>query len=67
METVLDYALKFIKKLQTQDLAYFVVSDEATDDFIEWKDTFMQGMSWTGGCTSWCVTAFYRQFMPTLY
>lgn len=53
METVLDYALKFIKKLQTQDLAYFVASEEATEKFIEWKDTFMQQMAWTGGCTSW--------------
>ncbi len=53
METTLDYALTFIKKLQTQDLAYFVISDEATEEFTEWKDTFMQGMSWSGGCTSW--------------
>lgn len=53
IERVLDYAITFIKKIQREDLAYVVVTEEATREFNDWKDEFMQGMTWSGGCTSW--------------
>jgi hypothetical protein len=48
-----DFALAFIRKIQTQDLRYVVVTEKATSEFNEWKDEFMKGMTWTGECTSW--------------
>lgn len=53
IESQIDFAFAFVRKLQTEDLRYVVVTQQATDEFNEWKDEFMQGMTWTGSCTSW--------------
>ncbi|KAF5010123.1 hypothetical protein FDECE_3709 [Fusarium decemcellulare] len=53
IEHQLDFALIFIRKIQTQDINYVVVTDKATNEFNEWKDEFMKGMTWTANCTSW--------------
>ncbi|KAH7350133.1 hypothetical protein B0T11DRAFT_290621 [Plectosphaerella cucumerina] len=53
IERQIDFALAFICKIQVQDLQHVVVTDEATDDFNVWKDEFMKGMTWSGGCSSW--------------
>ncbi len=53
IEKELDFALAFVRKIQTQDLRYAVVSDEAAKEFDDWKNAQMSIMSWTGDCTSW--------------
>lgn len=45
-----------MKKLQTQDLRYVVVTQQAADEFNEWKNEFMKGMTWAANCTSWYVS-----------
>jgi hypothetical protein len=56
IESQADFALAFVKKLQTQDLRYVVVTQEAADEFNEWKNEFMKGMTWGASCTSWYVS-----------
>ncbi|KAH7072085.1 hypothetical protein BKA63DRAFT_605008 [Paraphoma chrysanthemicola] len=53
MEHQVDYALAFVQKLQKEDITSAVVSDAAAAEFEEWKNDIMEGMSWTGSCTSW--------------
>ncbi|EEU36632.1 uncharacterized protein NECHADRAFT_86543 [Fusarium vanettenii 77-13-4] len=53
IERQVDFALAFIRKIQTQDLRYVIVTDKATSEFNQWKDEFMKDMTWTGECTSW--------------
>lgn len=53
METSLDFALKFVGKIQKQGVASAVVTDEAAREFDEWKNALMEGLSWSGSCTSW--------------
>ncbi|KIX92006.1 uncharacterized protein Z520_12277 [Fonsecaea multimorphosa CBS 102226] len=53
LELQIDYALAFIKKIQTQNLRYAVVSQAATDEFNEHKDALMEEMTWSANCTSW--------------
>lgn len=53
MEKEIDFALAFVRKIQTEDITSATVTDEAAAEFDEWKNDFMQGMSWTGSCTSW--------------
>lgn len=55
IERQVEFGLAFIEKLQTQDLRYVVVTEEATEEFNAWKDEFMKGMTWSGPCTSWYV------------
>lgn len=54
MECQLDYILQFVsKKLQQQRVQSFVVTDEAAREFDRWKNDLMQGLSFSGNCTSW--------------
>lgn len=53
MEKELDFALAFVRKIQTEDVTSATVTDEAAAEFDEWKNDFMKGMSWSGSCTSW--------------
>ncbi|OIW22564.1 FAD/NAD(P)-binding domain-containing protein [Coniochaeta ligniaria NRRL 30616] len=53
MERQLDYALAFVRKIQTEDVTSAVVSDEAAAEFDEWKNEIMKGMTWSAPCTSW--------------
>ncbi|KAH7084374.1 hypothetical protein FB567DRAFT_498334 [Paraphoma chrysanthemicola] len=53
MEHQIDFALSFVQKLQKEDITSAVVSDAAAAEFDEWKNDIMEGMSWTGSCTSW--------------
>lgn len=53
LELQIDYALAFVRKLQTQNIRYAVVSQQPTEEFNEHKDVFMEDMTWSGNCTSW--------------
>ncbi|KIW13026.1 hypothetical protein PV08_08213 [Exophiala spinifera] len=53
MEKEIDFALAFVRKIQTEDITSATVTDEAAAEFDEWKNDFMQGMAWSGSCTSW--------------
>ncbi|KAF5010117.1 hypothetical protein FDECE_3703 [Fusarium decemcellulare] len=56
MEHQLDYALSFVRKLQTQDVRSFVVNEDAAREFNDWKNDIMQGLTFSGACTSWYKT-----------
>ncbi|KAJ5210155.1 hypothetical protein N7491_009963 [Penicillium cf. griseofulvum] len=53
IETQLDFALSFAKKIQCQGIKSVVVSAKATADFIEHKDAVMQNLTFSGTCNSW--------------
>lgn len=53
MERQVDFALKFVQKIQKEDITSAVVSTDAAAEFDEWKNEVMKGMTWSGGCTSW--------------
>ncbi|OAA54251.1 Flavin monooxygenase-like protein [Niveomyces insectorum RCEF 264] len=53
LEHQIDYALKFVRKLQTERVASFAVTEAAAAEFREWKDAMMQGLAFSGSCTSW--------------
>lgn len=52
-EKQIEFALSFIKKVQTQSIKSVQVKQRPTDDFNAYKNEFMLRTSWAGGCTSW--------------
>ncbi|KAJ5781044.1 hypothetical protein N7457_006204 [Penicillium paradoxum] len=53
IETQLEFALSFAKKIQSQGVKSVVVSAQATADFIEHKDAVMKNLTFSGSCNSW--------------
>ena len=56
MEHQLDYALQFVSKISTQAIKSFTVTENAAKEFNEWKNDMMQGLTFSGACTSWYKT-----------
>ncbi|KZO91462.1 FAD/NAD(P)-binding domain-containing protein [Calocera viscosa TUFC12733] len=54
-----EYMIKFIKKLQTQDVKSFVVKEEILEEFVAQKDALMPKTVFTQPCSSW-----YKQGKP---
>ncbi|KAF8645042.1 hypothetical protein AX16_008103 [Volvariella volvacea WC 439] len=52
-EVQADYMLKFINRLQTENIHSFAPKAQAVEDFIAYKDRFMPRTVWTEGCRSW--------------
>lgn len=53
IETQINFALSFAKKIQCQGVKSVVVSAQATADFIEHKDAVMKNLTFSGSCNSW--------------
>ncbi|KAF8654707.1 hypothetical protein AX16_003458 [Volvariella volvacea WC 439] len=53
IETTTEYILKFVNRLQTENIHSFAPKAEAVEDFIEYKDRFMPKTVWVDGCRSW--------------
>ncbi|KAJ5463430.1 hypothetical protein N7475_008374 [Penicillium sp. IBT 31633x] len=53
IETQIDFALSFAKKIQSQGVKSVVVGAQATADFIEHKDAVMKNLTFSGSCNSW--------------
>ena len=53
LESEIDYAYACLKKMQTEDIAWMEVKQDAVDEYMEHKNAFMEKMVWSGGCRSW--------------
>ncbi|KAK7427365.1 hypothetical protein QQZ08_006134 [Neonectria magnoliae] len=56
LEHQLEYALQFVRRIQTRNVKSFDVSEEAAREFNDWKNDIMQGLTFSGACTSWYKT-----------
>ncbi|TGJ79106.1 hypothetical protein E0Z10_g9659 [Xylaria hypoxylon] len=53
IEAQVDWICKLIDHYQTTNMKMFVPKDEAVQDFIQYKDYFMNRTVWTDSCHSW--------------
>jgi len=53
IETQLVYIARLLRKISQQKIRTFSPSQEATDDFIEYSDTFFSRTVWSEKCSSW--------------
>ncbi|KAF8645072.1 hypothetical protein AX16_008130 [Volvariella volvacea WC 439] len=53
VETLAEYVLKFVNRLQTENIHSFAPKAEAVEDFVEYKDRFMAKTVWADSCRSW--------------
>lgn len=53
IECQADYMLKLIDRFQTHNISQFAPKTEAVDDFIAFKDQFMEKTVWHDPCRSW--------------
>lgn len=49
-----DYILKWIKKIQEEDIHSIEVTKAAVDDFNTYADEFLKQTVWSDDCRSWC-------------
>ncbi|KAK2745565.1 hypothetical protein FQN57_003690 [Myotisia sp. PD_48] len=56
IECQADYMLKIIDRFQTENVRTFSPKPEAIDDFIAFKDKFMEKSVWADPCRSWYKT-----------
>jgi len=45
--------MKFIKKMQTENITSVTIKDKAADDFNEHRDLYLKRTAWAGQCSSW--------------
>jgi hypothetical protein len=53
IETVGDYIIKAIRKIQKENIAAMVVKESRERDFIEYVDAYFQGTVFAEECSSW--------------
>lgn len=53
IEAQADWMCKLIDRYQTNNIATFAPTEEAVQDFVEYKDWFMQKTVWADACRSW--------------
>lgn len=53
IESQLEFALTFAKKIQTEGITSVVVSQQATNEFNDHKDAVMELLTFSGNCNSW--------------
>jgi cation diffusion facilitator CzcD-associated flavoprotein CzcO len=53
IETVGDYIIKAIRKIQKENIASMVVKEAREKDFIEYVDAYFQGTVFADDCRSW--------------
>jgi hypothetical protein len=53
IETVGDYIIKCIRKIQKENIAAMVVKEAREKDFIEYVDAYFQGTVFAEECSSW--------------
>ncbi|KAF5316160.1 hypothetical protein D9619_006293 [Psilocybe cf. subviscida] len=53
VEAQADYILKMMNRWQTENIKSFTPKDAAVDEFIEFKDKFMEPTVWNDNCRSW--------------
>lgn len=53
IETVGDYIIKCVRKIQKENIAAMVVKDEREKDFIEYADAYFEGTVFAEECRSW--------------
>ncbi|KAF1834525.1 hypothetical protein BDW02DRAFT_598065 [Decorospora gaudefroyi] len=53
IETVGDYIIKAIRKIQKENIASMVVKEERERDFIEYVDAYFEGTVFADECRSW--------------
>ncbi|CAF1013358.1 unnamed protein product [Adineta steineri] len=53
IETSADYILKWIKKIQEENIHSIEVTKDAVDDYNTYTQEFMKRTVWTSGCRSW--------------
>lgn len=49
-----DYIIKFLQKIQQDQIRSVVVKQEMQDAFNEYTQEVHQDLVWTGSCASWC-------------
>jgi len=52
-ETQITYIAKLLRKVGREGIKTFAPSQAATDDFMEYSDTFFAKTVWTDNCSSW--------------
>ncbi|KAJ4312206.1 hypothetical protein N0V84_010047 [Fusarium piperis] len=53
MEGIVGYTLKVIRKMQRDNIRYFVPRQDATDEFNEHNQTWFKGTVWEEECNAW--------------
>ncbi|KAH7042232.1 hypothetical protein B0J12DRAFT_712700 [Macrophomina phaseolina] len=53
MEGIVSYTLKVIKKMQHDNIRYFVPRQDATDEFNEHTQSWFKGTVWEENCNAW--------------
>ncbi|KAK6386901.1 hypothetical protein LTS17_000165 [Exophiala oligosperma] len=53
VETEINYAFKCIVKMQTENVSSMEPTEEAMQDFIEYRNAIMKEMVWSSTCRSW--------------
>ena len=54
IDAVVKYTLKIIKKMQAENIKYWVPRQDITDDFNDHVQTWYKGTVWGDDCHSWC-------------
>jgi len=56
IESMGDYVVKAVRKLQKENLKSMVVKQERVRDFLEYADKYFEGTVYAEECRSWCVS-----------
>jgi cation diffusion facilitator CzcD-associated flavoprotein CzcO len=54
LTSVVDYTLQIIKKMQTENIKYWVPRQDVTDEFNEHAQSWFKGTVWEEDCNAWC-------------
>ncbi|KAK7885642.1 hypothetical protein LTR67_009993 [Exophiala xenobiotica] len=53
LTSVVDYTLQIIKKMQTENIKYWVPRQDVTDEFNEHAQSWFKGTVWEEDCNAW--------------
>ncbi|EWG55298.1 hypothetical protein FVEG_13320 [Fusarium verticillioides 7600] len=59
LEAVVQYTVKCIRKMQTDNIKYFVPRPEVMGDFNKHTHSWFKGIVWEDDCNTWCTFATY--------
>ena len=54
LNAVVEYAIQIIKKMQTENIKYWVPKQSVSDEFNEHAQTWFKGTVWEEDCNAWC-------------
>jgi hypothetical protein len=54
LEAIVSYTVKVIKKMQRDNIKYFVPRQDVTDEFNDHAQSWFKGTVWEENCNAWC-------------